>query len=666
MATDKHSDSLLWLENTNDQKVIDWVNKKTKLTSQYFERNPYSKDAKKTVEYFCNQPKCEIGILNDCVNDRNIFYLKADGSGGNRKLYKKNIDTGLETLLVDPLQFSKTDSTYINLVSISEDGKYLGLTFHDGGRDRCDQRVFDTRNYTLLPDTIERTIISPLEFYDDGFFYTHFGNLPKDVGLPSTPSQRLFYHKLGTDTSKDELIIDCDKSFSLKDKFYFSSNVFEGRYLVIRCTGSDVLWLCKNLSTPGSTFRKLTQTESKDRLSTIGSIDGNIYYISFMDAPNGQIVSIDLDTPTANLYTVIPESKNIIRNATCDCGKIFISYMDNAKISVKQFNKAGMLEHDIKTPFICTARTSCGPKTNQFTVLEVESFTSPKSLYMVDPETGTCKPLFQDKCSIDQKNYETRQVFYTSFDGTKVPMFIVSKKGNLQDKSRILVLSGYGASNVSNNPYFSYFALSLIEMGGIYAVANIRGGGEYGLEWYKSGIKENRTNCFNDFISGAEHLISEGYTSKEKLAIYGGSSGGTLVSACTNIRPDLFRVVISNSGLHDLLRFHKIGSGSSFIHELGNPENELDWKYLEQYSPIHSINSNFVYPAILVPVCENDDRVSPIHSYKLIQTFTEKKTKGGPFLLRVQKGGGHTLRNTSEQIIEFADILSFVLFNTEP
>ena len=580
-----------------------------------------------------------------------------------------NIDTCAETLLVDPSQIS--DATHINLVSISCDGKYLGLTFHDGGSDRCNQRVFDTFNNKLLPDTIERTIISPLEFYDDGFFYTDFGNPITDGKSPSPQNQRYFYHKLGTDNSEDDLIIDCDlkiecsESVSLKDKFYFWGTVIEGKHLVVRYSGSDVLWLCKDLSKPGDVFRILMQSESKDRLSLIGSIDCNIYFVSFEGAPNGKIQSNNLYSENTNLVTVIAESKNVIVKAACNCGKIFVSYIEDAKTSVRQFSKDGNLEHVIKTPGICTVRVSCGLSSNKFSVLEVESFTSPKSLFIINPEAGSCEPLFPDKTSFDQNDYETKQVFFTSFDGTTVPMFIISKKGVCQDKPRTLVLSGYGASNLSNTPYFSYFALSLIEMGGVYAVANIRGGGEYGLEWYKDGIKENRINCFNDFISGAQHLISQGYTSKEKLAIYGGSSGGTLVSACMNLRPDLFRVVISNSGLHDLLRFHKIGTGSSFIHELGNPENESDRKYLEQYSPIHNINFNMTYPAVLVLACENDDRVSPVHSCKLIEALSSRNAKGEPFLLRIQRGGGHILRKASAQIDEFSDILSFIMLNTE-
>ncbi|MBP7733179.1 MAG: S9 family peptidase [Caldisericia bacterium] len=661
------SDLYLWLEleDTNNNKVADWVNEKTKLTQEYLNSIPNREETRKTVEFFCNQPKYEIGISGVCVHGSNIFYLKNEGLDNCSKLYKKNVDDNKDVLLADPTKIANSDSAHLYLVSISHDGKYVGFALCKGGSDWCELRVVNARDGSLLPDKIEWAKVSNLEFFEEGFFYSSYAKPPVGQETTSIPNgHKLCYHKLNTPTSEDEIILDNNSVIGAKD---FWGTLVSERYLVVRCISpSSVLWVCKDLSGKDVGFKKLFETQHSDGLSLIGSSGGKAYFLSFKNTPNGQIVSLDLDSrqPT-ELKTVIAESKKPIKSASCDCGKIFVTYLDDVKSAVFQFCDNGHLEHEIKLPFLCTARTSCGSVENKFTVVQVKSFVSPKTLFKIDLQTGITTPLFQNKNLLDPGNYEIRQVFYKSFDGTKIPMFIIGKKDKIKDTERPLVLNGYGAANVSNTPFFSYFALSLIENGGIYAVANIRGGGEYGSQWHKAGIKENRINCFKDFIYGAEFLISKGYTSKEQLAVYGGSNGGTLVAACMNMRPDLFKVVVSNSGLHDMLRFHKISFGSSWINEYGNPDAESDRIFLKDYSPIHNIKPETVYPAIIIPACENDDRVSPVHSFKLVEALTQNNAAGGPFLLRMQKGGGHQLRNQNSQIDEFSDILSFVLWKTK-
>lgn len=659
------SDLYLWLEDTNNNKVADWVNEKTKLTKEYLNSIPNREETRKTVEFFCNQPKYEIGISGVCVYGRNIFYLKNEGLDNCSKLYKKNVDDGVETLLVDSSKIADSVNVYIHLVSISHDGKYVGFTLSKDGSDWCDLRVMNAHDGNLLPDTIEWAKVSGLEFYKEGFFYSSYEKPPKGQETTSIPNgHKLCYHKLNTPTSEDETILDNSSIIGAKD---FWGTLVNEKHLVVRCFfPSTVLWVCKDLSVKASGFRELFEKRLDEKFSLVGSIGGRAYFLSFKNAPNGQIVSLELDLKQlVDFKMVIPESKLTIKSVTCDCAKIFVTYLIDVKSSIWQYDENGHFEHKVKLPHICTARTSSGCATNKFSVVQVESFVSPTALYKIDLQTGDSTPLFQNKNSVDPNNYEIRQIFYNSFDDTKIPMFIIGKKGNVQDTKRPLVLNGYGAANVSKTPFYSYFALSLIENGGIYAVANIRGGGEYGFDWYKAGIKANRINCFRDFICGAEFLISEGYTSKEQLAIYGGSNGGTLVAACMNMRPDLFRVVVSNSGLHDMPRFNKIGFGSAWIKEFGNPDIESDRFFLKDYSPIHNVKPETVYPAVIIPVCENDDRVSPVHSFKLIEALAQKNVAGGPFLLRVQKGGGHILRNQNSQIDEFSDILSFVLWNTK-
>lgn len=663
------SDLYLWLENINNNEVTDWVIEKTKLTQEYLDRIPFRNEIRKTVEFFCNQPKYEIGISNVCVHGRNIFYLKNEDFENCSKLYKKNIDDGIETLLADPSKISKSYNAHIHLVSISNDGKYIGFTLSKGGGDWCDLRVANAQTHSVLPDKIEWAKASGLEFFEDGFFYSSYDKPPAGEETTSIPKgHKLRYHKLNSDSSKDEITLDNNSSFdylSLNDVKALWCTLVDGKHLVVRCVfPSNVVWICKDLFDKENRFRKILVTHQNDKISLVGSIGGKAYFLSPGNDSNGQIMSLDLKSDqNVELKTVIPCDRLVIKGATCNCGKIFVSYLDDVKTTIKQFDETGQLENVFELPFICTARTSSGPATNKFSVVQIESFFTPKTLYKIDIKTGILSPLFQDKITLDPNNYEIRQIFYKSFDGTRIPMFIIGKKGNIKDIRRPLVLLGYGAANVSNTPFYSYFALSLIENGGVYAVANIRGGGEYGFEWYKSGIKENRINCFKDFICGAEFLISEGYTSKEQLATYGGSNGGTMVATCMNMRPDLFKVVVSNSGLHDMLKFHKIGFGSAWINEYGNPDVQSDRFFLKGYSPIHNIKSEAVYPAVIIPVCENDDRVSPVHSFKLLEAMTKNNIKGGPFLLRVQKDGGHQLRNQKSQIDEFSDILSFVLWH---
>lgn len=669
MSEEKDDDLYVWLEDMSFKDVIDWVNEKTKITNDYLNNIPNRDETRKTVEYFCNQPKHEIGITGVCVHGRNIFYLKNEGLDNCSKLYKKNIDEDIEILLADPSKISNSENSQMYLVSISHDGKYVGINISKDGSDWCDLRVINIQNNTLLPDKIEWAKPSGLEFYDEGFFYSSYDKPPEGQLTTSIPKgHKLCYHKLNTTTAEDKVILDNSsvvEGISMSDAKVFWSTITNGKHLVVRCAfQSKHVWICRDLTDKERCFIKLHESQKSDRMSLIGFINEKAYFLSFENASNGQIISLDLFEKNKLVpKTVVPEGRYAIKNASCDCGKIFVNYLTDVKSNVLQYDQDGHLDYEIKLPFFCTARTASGTENNKFTVVQVESFVSPKSLYLVDPVNGETKPVFMNKNSIILNNYEIRQVFYESFDGTKIPMFIIGKKGYIRDTRRPLVLNGYGAANVSNTPFYSNFALSLIENGGIYAVANIRGGGEYGFEWYKSGSKQNRINCFKDFICGAEYLISESYTSKEQIAAYGGSNGGTLVAACMNMRPDLFKVVVSNSGLHDMLRFHKIGFGSSWINEYGNPDDLSDKQYLKDYSPIHNIKPETVYPAVIIPVCENDDRVSPVHSYKLVEALTQNNVSGGPFLLRVQKGGGHQLRNQNSQIDEFSDILSFVLWH---
>lgn len=668
-----NSDDYQWLEDLDNKDVIDWIKNKTITADEYINRIPCKDRIKKIVESFCDQARYEIGISNVCVHGRKLFYIKSRGLSANSGLYMRDIDSDTETLLIDPSKISDTKSGFIYLANISHDCKYIGVILCKDGSDACELRVYNLHEGRLLNDIIECIKISTIEFYGDGFYYSNFDN-PSSIGaslINNIPkNHKLYYHQLGNKQNEDILIIDknyfIDQSEQLfNDASVFWSTILEDRYLIVRCVNTSyVYWLYKDLSVSDGKFTKIMDASVQDGFVIVGSIDGRLYYLSFKDANNGHLISVDLKENPFKFRVVVAEREQTIKKATIDCGKIFISYMEDVKTTIIAYDMYGKYEYEIKMPFICSARTSSGPKINKFTAMEVESFISPKTIYIITAATGEIRPLSNGTNVIDPNNYEIKQVFYTSFDNKKVPMFIIGKKNRLQDKQRLLVLTGYGAGKVSVTPYYSYFALSLIECGGVYAVANIRGGGEYGQEWYLSGIRNNRINSFRDFICGAEYLIAEGYTSKELLATYGGSNGGTMVAACMNMRPDLFRVVISNSGLHDMLRFHKIGFGSSWVSEYGNPDNKLDEQYLKQYSPILNIRSNIRYPAVMVPVCENDDRVSPTHSYKLIEALNDNKAQGGPFILRLQKNAGHQLRPLTSQIDEFSDVLCFILKQT--
>ncbi len=650
-------DPYRWLEDDHSEETIDWVKRQNEVTFGYLHKIPGREDLIDRLTDLWNYPK----YSSPFKEGDKYYFFKNDGLQNQSALYSIKQLNDEPTLVLDPNKFSEDGTTSLGGTSFNKNGNLLAYAISEGGSDWRTIKVLDLESGKILPDEINWAKFTGISWAKDGFYYSRYPEPTGDGELSDKNEfHKLYYHKLGTDQSDDQLIY--------ADSEHPQRNVYAGV-----SEDEEYLFLSATEGTSGNALKvkriddKKLKTLYADFDFDFSVIDNNgstILVLTNHEAPNKRIVAINFDTPEIeNWKELIPEQTEPIRSVSTVGNKMFVGYLKDASSSVKVFDMHGKFLSDLELPGIGTVSGISGKKKGTEGFYSFTSFTQPSTIYKLDTETMVSKVFRKSEINFDASDYVTTQEWYTSKDGTKVPMFITHKKGLKLDGTNPTLLYGYGGFNVSLLPSFAITRLPLLENGGVLAVANLRGGGEFGTEWHKSGTLERKQNVFDDFITAAEFLIGKNYTSNEKLAIQGGSNGGLLVGACLNQRPDLFKVGFPAVGVMDMLRYHQFTIGWAWAGDYGRSDDPEAFKYLIEYSPVHNIKP-IAYPAVMVTTADHDDRVVPAHSFKYAATLQERHTGDSPVLIRIETSAGHGAgKPTSKRIEEAADIFSFMFYN---
>mgnify|MGYP000011746715 CR=1 FL=1 len=657
------ADPYRWLEDDKSDETKAWVEEQNKITFDYLNKIPFREKIKNRLTEIFNYPK--YGAPFRAGNK--YYFFKNDGLQNQSVLYVKETLKSKEEVFLDPNKFSEDGTKSLTTISFSDDGKYLVYGVSSGGSDWNEFFVMNAETKELLSDHLKWIKFSGAAWKGNGFYYSRYPE-PQGSELSSKNEfSKVYYHKIGTKQEEDVLIYE-DPS---KPKRGFSAQTTDDeRFLIIYQTEgtSKNAFMVKDLSDDKSKFVTIVD-DFKNNYSVIDNIEDKLLVRTDYNAPNYKVVLIDPKNPSKENWTdVIPESKNVLQSVRLIGGKIIATYLQDVAHHAYIFDLNGNPEGEIKLPGLGTVSFS-GKRDDNIAFYTFTSFTSPGTIYKFDVSTKSSELFRQIELNFDFDNYETKQVFYPSKDGTKIPMFIVHKKGLKLDGNNPTYLYAYGGFNASMLPSFSVSRLILLENNGVFALANIRGGGEYGEEWHRAGMLDKKQNVFDDFIAAAEYLIKEGYTNPNKLAIAGGSNGGLLIGAVINQRPDLFKVALPAVGVMDMLRFHKFTIGYYWIVEYGSSDDPKQFEYLYKYSPLHNIKEGLNYPAVLVTTADHDDRVVPAHSFKYIATLQEKYKGENPVLIRIETKAGHGAGKPTTKIIEeLTDVWSFIFynFNIEP
>lgn len=655
----KVADPYRWLEDENSAVTKAWVEAENKLTFGYLDKIPFRDKIHTRLTTLWDYEK------NSLPGKHGEYYIfsKNNGKQNQSVLYIRKGLNGDASVLLDPNTFSADGTTSLSQFSVSHDNKYAAYGISKAGSDWNEFFVIELPTGKKLTDHLTDIKFSGAAWYNDGFFYSRFDKPADGRDLSDRNSNgKLYYHKLGTAQSTDKLIYEDAKN----PTHMFGAQVTDDqRYLVVsvsESTSGNKLFV-KDLAKADAPFVKIVDNFEHD-FSVIDHVNGKLLVLTNHGAPKSRLLAIDPARPAeAQWQTVLPETKDVLEWVALVNNKIVAAYLSDVKSVLKTYDLTGKLLSDIVLPGpgMVTGFSSKIKDTEGF--FSFTGFTDPGTIYRYDAVTGKCTEYIKTKTVFDASAYETRQVFYTGADGTKVPMFITLKKGTPLNGKNPCYLYGYGGFNISVTPAFSPNVALFLEQGGIYAVANIRGGGEYGSEWHKSGTKLQKRNVFNDFIAAAEYLIAQKYTSSEKLAISGRSNGGLLIGACMTQRPDLFKVALPGVGVLDMLRYHKFTIGYAWATDYGTSENKEEFEYLYGYSPVHNVK-DAAYPATLVFTADHDDRVVPAHSYKFISELQRHQKGSNPVLIRIDVNAGHGAgKPLSKTISEWTDIWAFVFQN---
>lgn len=657
------ADPYRWLENDNSPETAKWVEDQNKVTFDYLDKIPYRQKLKERLEKVFNYPK----YSSPFRRGENYFFFKNDGLQNQSVAYVQNGLDGKSEVLLDPNTFSTDGTSRLGAFSVSKDGKYLGYGISQGGSDWQTYYVMEIATKKVLPEKIEWVKVSGLSWQGDGFYYSRYDAPEKGKELSSkNENHKVYYHKVGTEQSQDELIYQ-DKDNP--QRFHFAGATEDERFLILSISDrgkgkrGNALFV-RDLSKGEKAFTPIIGEVGDDSFGLVDNIGDKFLIETNRNAPNSKVILFDPKNPDEkNWKDVLPESKEPLDSVSSAGGKLFATYLKDVNSKVYVYDLKGKLENEVELPSIGTVGGFGGDKDDKFVFYTFTSFTFAPTIYRYDVESKKTSLFRAPEIDFKPSEYETKQVFYPSKDGTKVPMFIVHKKGLKLDGNNPVLLYGYGGFSVNLLPGFNPLLIPIFEQGGVYAVANLRGGNEYGEKWHEAGRKFNKQNVFDDFISAAEFLIKEKYTSSEKLAIQGGSNGGLLVGAVMNQRPELFKVAIPQVGVMDMLRFQKFTIGWNWIPEYGSSEqDEANFKNLYAYSPLHNIKET-KYPATLVTTADHDDRVVPAHSFKYAATLQDKHQGANPVLIRINVKSGHGASSTSKRIEETADIYSFIFHN---
>ncbi len=656
------ADPYRWLEDENSAETAAWVEAQNRVTFAYLEKIPFRAQLVARLEKLFNYPK----YSSPSRRGEYFFFSKNDGLQNQSVLYIQKGLNGTPEVLLDPNKFSEDGTSRLSTFSLSKDGKIAVYGISKGGSDWQEYFVMDVPTKTTQPDKLEWIKFSGVAWAGNGFYYISYPAPEKGKEKTAeNENQRIFYHKLGTSQSEDELIYEDQKN---PHRFYGIRTTEDQRYAILSISergkgkkGNALFY--RELSGSDKTFKPIVAEIGNDSYGVIENVGDRFLLFTDHKAPNGKVVLWDPNEP--EMWTdIIPEKPEPLVNGNIAGGKLFVSYLKDVATRAYVYSLDGKLENEIKLPGLGTASGFGGRSDDKFVFYTFTTFNYPGTIFKYDIATQKSS-VFRSPEIPDFKptDYETKQVFYTSKDGTRVPMFIVHKKGIKLDGNNPTLLYGYGGFNVVTSPNFSALRLALLEQGVIYASANMRGGGEYGEKWHEAGTKLKKQNVFDDFIAAAEYLIANKYTSSQKLAIQGGSNGGLLVGAVMNQRPELFKVAIPQVGVMDMLRFHKFTVGRNWISDYGSSDNEAEYQALRAYSPLHNIKAGVKYPATLITTADHDDRVVPAHSFKYASTLQAAQGGEAPVLIRIDTKSGHGASNTRKAIEQNADIYAFILHN---
>lgn len=654
------TDPYRWLEDDRSAETKEWVEAQNKVTQAYLNKIPFRNDIKKHLSELWNYEKFSAPF----TEGEYTYFYKNDGLQNQSPLYRQKKGGAVE-LFLDPNKFSKDGTTSLAGIEFTKDGSLAAYQLSEGGSDWRKVVILNTADKSLVGDTLIDVKFSGLSWKgNDGFYYSSYDKPKKGSQLSGmTQHHKLFYHKLGTKQTDDKLIFGGEQT----PRRYISGYVTEdARYLIITAANSTTgneLYI-QDLTTPGSQIIPVV-TNMENEHNIIDNEGSKLYIFTNLNAPNSRIVTVDAaNAKPENWKDFISETENVLTPSTTG-GKIFANYLKDATSLVMQYDMDGKLERTIKLPAIGSASGFSGKKTDKDIYYTFTSYVYPSTIFKYDAATGKSELYKKSGVKFDPELYESRQVFFKSKDGTRVPMIITHKKGLTLNGKNPTLLYGYGGFSISLTPAFSTSNIILLEQGGIFAVPNLRGGGEYGEKWHIAGTKLQKQNVFDDFIAAAEYLISNKYTSKDYLAISGGSNGGLLVGAAMTQRPDLFKVALPAVGVLDMLRYNKFTAGAGWAYDYGTAEDSKEmFEYLYKYSPYHALKPGVKYPATMVTTADHDDRVVPAHSFKFAANLQENHKGEAPVLIRIETNAGHGAgKPTSKIIEEQADKWAFMLYN---
>jgi prolyl oligopeptidase len=654
------ADPFRWLEIDTAAEVESWVKQQNEVTFGYLEQIPYRNALKNRITELLNYPRYSTPVK---AGDYYLFY-KNDGLQNQAVIYvQKGLD-GTPEVFIDPNALSADGTVSISLLGPSDDNRYMAYAQSEAGSDWQQIRIIEIATRQILPDVLRWVKFSGASWHGNGFFYSRYPEPAKGTELSGNNQfHSIFYHRLGEDQSQDQLLYEDKEN---PDFYHYGGVTEDHRYFILYASpGTDgFATYYKNLAANGPMTPLVDGYSNKS--TVIDHHEGKFILLTDIGAPKYRIVAVDPARPQETNWTeIVPESDNFLESASTGGGRLFLSYLENATGRMYQMDMDGRNAKEIKLPGLGSAGGLGGRKEDKLLFYSFTSFVYPSTVFSYDVESGESEAFFKSPLKFNPENYVERQVFYTSKDGTRVPMFLVHKKEIAMDGNNPTYLYGYGGFNISLTPSFSASRLVLLENGGIFAMANLRGGAEFGEAWHQAGMLLNKQNVFDDFIAAGEYLIKEKYTSANKLGIAGGSNGGLLVGACMTQRPELFAVALPAVGVMDMLRYHLFTVGKGWIPEYGSSEDPTHFKNLYAYSPLHNLKPDVSYPATMITTADHDDRVVPAHSFKFAAQLQKSHKGKNPVLIRIETRAGHGAgKPTSKVIEEAADIWAFFFYHT--
>ncbi len=654
------ADPYRWLEDDQSAETKDWVSRQNIVTNGYLSQIPFRDKVKARLEQIFDYEK----FAPPFKEGNKYYFFKNDGLQNQSVLYAQDNLNSQAEMVLDPNKFSSDGTTSLGELDFSKDGRYLAYSTSVGGSDWRTIVVKDMQTGEMLSDEVKWVKFSGIAWQGNGFYYTRFPEPKKGDELKAANKfGAVYFHTLGKPQSEDQMVY-ADKTNP--DRSFGAGTTDDERFLYVsgwESTSGNALFV-KDLTLKTDKFVPIVTTYEKD-FGVVDNIAEKLLILTNHNAPNQRLILIDPTKPEeANWQTLVPEDPaDVLQSAVICGGKIVCSYLHNASSSLRVFDLMGKPIQEVKLPEIGTVGGVTGKPSEPLAFFAFASFLRPSTIYSLDMNSLEIKVFKAPKIDFNPDLFTTEQVWYTSKDGTKVPMFITRKKNIAYDGQNPTLLYGYGGFNISLTPVFSPTRAALLENNGIYAVANIRGGGEFGEKWHRGGTKCQKQNVFDDFIGAAEFLIEKKYTSPPRLAIQGGSNGGLLVGACMTQRPDLFGVCFPAVGVLDMMRYHQFTIGYAWATDYGRSDNPEEFACLLKYSPLHNLKKT-AYPATMITTADHDDRVVPAHSFKFAAALQENQQGPNPTLIRIETSAGHGAgKPTSKLIEEAADILSFMFYN---